>query len=886
MSLMPGKKEDSSKNIRRNIMELYGLKVSYIPGISFSWKLAGAARQVSYRIVVRDQQGVITWDSGCVESADRHNIRYPAEPEPQTLYEWTVTVCLEDGTVCEGEGIPFSGGISEWKADWVEPDRVRKPLTDSTTPIHGVVDQRDPFEVLDPAVDMRKTFILDEMPDKALLFYTARGICDLYVNGTKVSDMFAPGYTSYGSRIEYQCVYVRDLLAPGENVIAATLADGWFTGKVGAVGIGQQYGTENALLFQLEVCSGDTVFSVCSDSNMKFAESAWQYADLFVGSAYDESLERKGWMQAGYDDSAWKPVRTCACGYDTLVYRSIDPVCEQRVITPSVFRAPNGDLVLDAGEIIVGFTSVKLDMKAGDVLKLEHTELLDQEGNFMINIIGQNKNQTDILKAAVDGVHEWQPEFTFHGFRYVRVSGTDDMDPEHYAIHVVHTPLQITGSFHCDDERLNKLQENILRSQSGNMVCIPTDCPQREKTGWTGDMQVYAPTACYEMDVEQFVRHWLADMRSEQLADGQMPHIIPYIPSHDIMKPAWIDGVSAGGWSDACVIVPWRLYEAYGDVTILEENYEMMERYMASCKVRVAMQPANCESTGEHMQYIWNNDFQYGDWLMPSAVKSGLVGPPMMMLTGFEAGTLMYAYTNLLMVSICKVLGRDAEAAAYEETYHKVCEAFMIEFGNEDGTLKKDYQGLYVLALQMGAIPENKRQNAVDKLVSLIHENGDRLDTGFLSIPFLLPVLHDCGEAALANTLLFQDKEPSWLYEIKCGATTLWESWDAIGEDGVPKDYSMNHFAFGCVGEYLFKYIAGIRATAPGFKEVRIEPDFSCGLKEVEASYDSSLGEIKVHWKLDGEKKTLDVVLPPDMKGIVAVDGKECVTEGRFSLSH
>ena len=865
-------------------MNLYGLKVSYIPGISFSWKLAGNEKQLSYRIIVRDEQGVIVWDSGCIESADRHNIMCRAELEPCSLYDWTVTVCLENGKVCEGEGTPFATGIGEWKAEWVEPDRARKLLTDSTTPIHGVVEQRDPFVVLDPAIDMRKVFTLDSLPDQAVLFSTARGIYNLYVNGTRVSDLFAPGYTSYGSRIEYQRADVRELLVPGENVIAATLADGWFTGKIGAVGIGEQYGKENALLFQLELFTGDETRSVCSGSDVKFAESAWQYADLFIGSAYDENMEREGWMKADYDDYEWSPVRVCDYGYDTLAFSSIEPVCVQRVITPDVFRAPNGDLILDAGEIIVGFTRVRLDLKDIDILKLEHTELLDQEGNFMINIIGQNKNQTDILKAAYDGVHEWQPEFTFHGFRYVRVTGTDDMDPEHYEIHVVHTPLQVTGSFHCDDERLNKLQENILRSQSGNMVCIPTDCPQREKTGWTGDMQVYAPTACYEMDVEQFIRHWLADMRSEQLADGQMPHIIPYIPSHDIMKPAWIDGVSAGGWSDACVIVPWRLYEAYGDVTILEENYEMMDRYMASCRERVALQPANCESTGEHMKYIWNNDFQYGDWLMPSAVKSGLVGPPMMMLTGFEAGTLMYAYTNLLMVSICRVLGKNVEAASYEDTYHKVCEAFMIEFGNEDGTLKKDFQGLYVLALQMGAIPEDKRQNAVDKLVSLIHENGDRLDTGFLSIPFLLPVLHDCGEAELANTLLFQDREPSWLYEIKCGATTLWESWDAIGEDGVPKDYSMNHFAFGCVGEYLFKYIAGIKSTAPGFREVRIEPDFGCGLREVDAAYDSNLGEISVHWKLDGNSKTLDVVLPPDMKGVVAADGHEYSFENSFHM--
>ncbi len=856
-------------------MKLYGLKAAFIPQVCFSWKLDGRGSQASYRIRVWEEDGLEVWDSGQVFSSERHNIPCGAELKPCSGYGWKVDVTLADGTRCEKIGNGFRTGISKWKAQWVEPDRSRKPLTDSTTPIHGVIDQRDPFEVLDPAVDLRKSFLLETVPDKAVLFSTARGIYNLYVNGVRVSDLFAPGVTSYAKRIEYQCADVRSLLHPGENVIAVTLADGWFTGKIGAVGIGQQYGTENAFLFQLEYLQNGVWESVCSGADMKCAESAWQYADLFVGAAFDEKLERHGWMLADYDDSAWKSVRVCDYGYDVLAFQSIDPICVQRVIKPSVCHAPNGDLLLDAGEIIVGYVRVKLEMKSGDVLKLEHTELLDKEGNFMINIIGQNKNQTDVLIAAKDGVHEWQPEFTNHGFRYVRVSGTADADPSHYEIHVIHTPLTVTGSFTCSDDRINRLQENILRSQSGNMIGIPTDCPQREKTGWTGDMQVYAPTACYEMDVEQFLRHWLADMRNEQLPDGQIPHIIPYIPSHDIMKPPWIDGVSAGGWSDACVIVPWRLYEAYGDPTILEENYEMMERYMTSCKARVAAQPENCESTGEHMRYIWNNDFQYGDWLMPSAVKSGLVGPPMMMLTGFEAGTLMYAYTNLLMTQICTVLGKDAEAAEYEAVYHKVCEAFMIEFGNEDGTLKKDFQGLYVLALKMGAIPEEKKQNAVDKLIRLIHENDDRLDTGFLSIPFLLPVLNDCGASALADTLLFQDKAPSWLYEIKCGATTLWESWDAIDEDGNPKDYSMNHFAFGCVGEYLFRYIAGIRPTAVGFREVRIEPDFACGLTEVNAAYDSVMGRIAVHWKLEDGRKTLDVELPPDVKGIAVVDGVE-----------
>ena len=866
-------------------MKLYALNVNRVPQVSFSWKLDGTAGQKSYHLVVKDDDQQLFWDSGVVFSSKRHNIPCEKELQPHHIYTWSVTVTDTAEEVQEAAGEPFFSGIYEWQASWLEPDRTRKPLTDKTTPTHGVIEQKDPLTILDPAVCMRKTFSLDKLPEKALLYASARGIYTLCINGKRVSDLFAPGVTSYARRIEYQCYDVAPCLTQGENVISAVLADGWFTGKIGAVGIGMQYGTENALIFQLDLKQDGQWRSICSDDTVKFADSAWKYADLFIGSGYEEASEQKGWESPGFDDSDWKNAVVKNYSYEQLSLQTIAPIREARSIRPAVLQAPNGDLLLDAGETIVGYVSFRLHLKKGDVVTLEHTEVLDAEGNYMVNIVGQNKNQTDTFWCNTDGLHEWTPEFTWHGFRYVRVKGVPVIDPEAFEIHVIHTPMARTGSFRCSDERLNRLQENILRSQEGNMIGIPTDCPQREKTGWTGDMQVYAPTACYEMDVENFVRHWLQDMENEQLPDGQIPHIIPYIPSHDIMKPAWIDGVSAAGWSDACVIVPWRLYEFYGDKQILKDNYRMMDRYMASLKARVAAQPADCESTGEHMQYIWNNDFQYGDWLMPSAVKSGLQGPAMMKLTGFEAATLMYVYTNRLMERICRVLEKPEEAEEYKETAQKTCDAFLKEFGNEDGTLKKDFQGLYVLALAMEAIPESKRDNAVNRLAELVHSNGDCLDTGFLSIPFLLPVLHDNGQADLANTLLFQEKSPSWLYEVACGATTLWESWDAIDENGNPKDYSMNHFAFGCVGEYLFKYIAGIRNAGTAFDRVRIEPDFRCGLSFVDAEYDSIYGKIAVNWDLSGDKKEITIILPPDVQGMAVIEGKEYpLKSGPFCL--
>ena len=858
------------------MLSIYQQKCTHIPATAFSWKLRGDIGQHSYRITVYDTENRPVWDSGEVVSAWRHNIPCGVELPLRGTYRWQVTVTGADGSRDSAEGETFHTALPAWTARWVEPDRVRKPLTDKTTPTHGVIEQKNPEEILDSAISLRRSFHLDALPEQALLYATAHGVYGLSVNGVTVSDLMAPGYTSYGKRIEYQCYDVGGLLRSGENVIAATLTDGWYTGKIGAVGIGQQYGTENALLFQLELGRNGSWQSVGSDAQVRFAPSAWKYADLFVGACYDEAAEQPGWMLPGFDDSGWQDVRVCDYGMDTLHLQTIPPVREQRTIQPRLFTAPNGDLMLDAGEVIVGYVSFTLPLHAGDTVRMEHTEVLDKAGNFIQNIVGQNKNQTDVFYCHRSGLRAWQPAYTYHGFRYVRLTGVPaGADAAQFTVHVLHTPIDVTGQFRCSDARLNQLQENILRSQSGNMICIPTDCPQREKTGWTGDMQVYAPTACYEMDVEQFVRHWLEDMALEQLPDGQMPHIIPYIPSHDIMKPAWIDGVSAGGWSDAAVIVPWRLYEAYGDVEILRENYPMMKRYMDSLRQRVATQPQNDPRTDEHLQYIWNNDFQYGDWLMPSTVKSGLVGPAMMQLTGFEAGTLMVVYTNTLMEKICQVLGLTAEAEAYAAVARKTREAFCIEFANPDGTLKKEFQGLYVLALAMDAIPEALRENTVRKLVELIHANGDRLDTGFLSIPFLLPVLSRFGEQELANRLLFQEQEPSWLYEIKMGATTLWESWDAIDPDGNPKPYSFNHFAFGCVGEYLFGSIAGINAAEPGFGKVRIAPDFTCGLSEVACSYDSLWGEIAVHWTQTDGQRRCTVTLPPDVTGVLVLDGQE-----------
>ena len=849
------------------MIRLYDLRCVQEPIPSFSWRLEGDCGQLGYQIVVHNESGIIIWDSGFVKSVSRHNIPCGVRPTAGGQYHWYVTCKGTDGSIDTKEGPLFYTGPSTWLADWIEPSRVRKPLVNNGDPHQVQKNQLDPIDILDPAIYMRNSFILDQLPHRAPVYITAHGIYALWINGVQVADLYPPGYTSYKKRLEFQCYDVSSLLMKGTNVIGVVLADGWYTGKIGTVGMGEQFGSESALLLQMECkyLDGKTRY-ICSDNSFKWTTGAWRYADLFTGEYYDADAEPIGWLKSEYNDDSWNYVKMFDYGYKELSLQSIPSVRVIKTIRPKVIRTPEGDLLLDAGETIVGFTSFCLNLKKGDIITLEHSETVDAKGNFLLNIIGQNKQQKDTYKSCKDGLCRWKPQFTFHGFRYVRVRGTQDCDPSNYTIHVIATPMKQTGEFFCSDERLNRLQENILRSQQGNMINIPMDCPQREKTGWTGDVQVYAPTACYEMDVEQFLRHWLQDMENEQKADGQIPHIVPYFPSHDTLRPPGMNPevISAAGWSDAAVILPWRLYEAYGDVSILRDFFPMMQKYMEAIGHRVSIFPVGWEKMNpeqkERQKYLWNTDFQFGDWLMPTV--PALEGAK---LTGSEVATLMYAMTTDLMSQICEVLEENELKMYYKELNQKVRTAFAAEYMNVDGTMKKNFQGLYVLALAVRAIPEELRMAATNHLVKLIQVNGDRLGTGFLSVPYLLPVLHENGEEKLANRLLFRDECPSWLYEVRMGATTMWESWDAYSEDGNPSTYSMNHFAFGCVGEYLFRTILGIHAVKPGFSHVLIKPDLECGLTYVKGMYECIWGKIEVSWSLTGSYAMLNLTIPPDV---------------------
>jgi alpha-L-rhamnosidase len=631
-------------------------------------------------------------------------------------------------------------------------------------------------------------------------------------------------------------------------------------------------------------------FVTGTDEGFVAGPGAYLYADLYVGEGYDAAKEPVGWMEPVYRNPQWKPVLVKDYGYEQLQGTSDEPAACLRLQTPvQILHSPKGEMILDVGENISGYVSVTGTLRKGDRITLEYCEVLDKEGNFLRNIMGQNKNQTDVYIAGKDGEFSYCPKFTFHGFQYVKVTGLEQASVENFQVHVLGSNLERTGTFSCSDPRLNQLQKNIFRSQQGNMLYVPTDCPQREKAGWTGDMQAYAPTACYLMDVEAFLQKWLVNMQLEQTKDGRIPDVIPDIPSNQLIS--FGTEQCSSGWGDACVIVPYRLYQAYGTRQILQDNYSMMLQWMryverkAATEVPDGYDTSNIEGM-EHQKYLWNTGFHYGDWLQPSLLKGGKEPTYGAEITKELVAPAMFAYTTRLMIEISSVLGYQEQEAHFRFLNQKIKEAFTHEYLLENGRLKLDYQGIYVLALQMELVPVESREGLVNRLVELIHENNGCLDTGFLSMPFLLDVLYDNGKQDEAYKLLYQEKCPSWLYEIKQGANTIWESWNNILEDGTRTNSSYNHFAFGCVGDFMYRRILGLQIVTPGYQKIRICPDLTCGLTWAKGNFESIYGLISIYWEQQDDKAVLKVQIPPGVSAEVIFGGQtRQVSSGKYEFT-
>lgn len=867
----------------------------------FGWKLQSKLRdtvQTAYRLqIFADQK--LEVDTGRVESEESTEVVIEGwETAPMTQYGVVVEVWDNKDRRVETEtwfetgrlGVPF-------RSDWVEPEQEPTPPSMDGKDMSKAADGANPYRKVKrdfaefrPSQYIRIPFEAGKPIKKARIYATAHGIYELEINGIKPDDRkFAPENTTYKKVLQYQTYDVTQHLMSGKNVIGVTVADGWWAGRVGTTGDCCQYGDKVGILLDGVIEYQDGTKDYISTEHAVSSTGPLVYSDLFVGERYDAAKEMEGWSTPGFDDGSWKPVNIVNYPMDNLVGQYAPPVRVLKVMKPErIFMTPAGETILDVGQVIAGVVKFTVTAPAGITITLEHTEILDENGNYYNNILGVNKEQMDVYTTK-EGAQTYCPQFTYHGFRYVKITGWPGrVSMNDFTIYVYSSEMEDIGSFTTSDERINRLAQNIWWSQVANTISIPSDCPQREKAGWTGDIMAFAPTLTFNRSANAFLTAWMQNVRADQLENGAIPDIVPDLPAYKKFLTEAFGFETSCGWGDAVIIVPFAVYQQYGDRRILEENYEAMKRWMAYVKGRCEnSHPEGYETWDEERKtrsrYLWNTDFHFGDWLIPSIV---LGNPDGMAMNRTAEETMQIvapayaAFSAMNMAKIAEILGEDADKAYYEELYQSIRKAFIEEYVHEDGTMDADFQGIYVIALKIGLVPDEVRSKMVEHLCQMIKANRGCLDTGFLSVLFLMDVLTENGRKDIAYRLLFQTQCPSWLYEVEHGATTMWESWGAIGEDGTVSTYSYNHYAFGCVGEWMYREIGGLKALKSGYKKIRVEPSLDCGLTRAAVSEETPYGRAAVDWELIDGKAIVHVTVPVNTSAEICLPGKATVSVG------
>ena len=813
-----------------------------------SWELASAEKgvlQTSYDLRVALSEKDLTeskmiWESGTQPSGASIQVEYAGPAlERQRIYFWQVRVADNHGHLSNwSEPAHWEMGLLEpgdWTAKWITPNLAEDDKKSNPAPL------------------LRTTFSLTKKVARARIYATAMGLYELSLNGQRVGDeYFAPGWTSYDFRYQYQTYDVTDLVQKGENCLGATLGDGWFRGRMAWDDKRNSYGKKLALLAQVVITYTDgSQQIVASGDTWKSATGAILASDIYNGETYDARLDRNGWNKPGYNDADWAGVTLMDAPKARLVAPAGPPVKKVEEIKPvKVFQTPAGDTVIDMGQNMVGWVKFRLTASAGTTVTLRHAEVLDHAGNFYTENL-RTAQQTIRYTAKGQGTETFEPHFTFQGFRYVAVSGwPGEINLDDFSGEVVHSAIARTGTFESSSSLLNQLQHNIIWGQKGNFVDVPTDCPQRdERLGWTGDAQVFAPTAAFNHDTAGFYSKWLKDLALDQEHDGAVPFVIPNILSHDTRKGS----SAAAGWADASVVVPWTVYQAYGDKRILEEQYAGMKAWVEYMR----------RQAGE--SYLWNSATGFGDWLAfatPDADYPGATTDKDLIQTAY------FARSTALLAKTAQVLGKTNDAAEYAALEEKIKSAFQKEFVTPNGRLSSGTQTAYALALAFELLPESQRAEAAARLAADVRKFG-HLTTGFLGTPLLCRVLSNYGYLDEAYLLLNRTEYPSWLYPVTKGATTIWERWDGIKPDGTFQDVTMNsfnHYAYGAIGEWMYRVVAGIGLdeSAPGYKHILIAPHPGGELTHASASIESMYGHVASGWQLAGGSLSVTIEIPPN----------------------
>ena len=720
----------------------------------------------------------------------------------------------------------------------------------------------------------------------AELRITAHGIYEAFVNGVRVGDLeLTPGWTAYRNRLQVQTFDVTDLLAVGGNVIGAFLSDGWWRGQNSVSRRINDYGTTTALLAQLDIrlASGNAI-RFGTDGSWRSTASHIRRADLMAGEVHD-LRGRVPWV----DWPSWPPVRVEEHGYRELVEPVAPPVRRiEELRAVSVGELAPRRWLVDFGQNVNGWVQLRDLGPAGTDVTLTYGEWLDKDGDVTQDHVaypGSAKVQRTVtfqvdrvLSAGVDG-DVFEPRHSTKGFQYVRVEGYQGkLIANNITAIVVHSDLRRIGGFECSDARINRLHSIAEWSFRDNACDIPTDCPTRERAGWTGDWQIFVETGSFLYDIHDFSVKWLRDLAADQRPDGKVTNLVPESHPGDSRPPAhWPRIEGSAGWGDAAVHVPYVLHRATGDTSVLAEQWESMRAWVAYAANAAAnnRHPSRVERSAEpspHEQFIWDSGWHFGEWLEAGQNLADSIAAAMVADHGSLATAYLYRSASQL-AEIAHLLGRDDDGAGYSALAASVRDAWRIEFLADDGRTRPDTQATYARALTFGLIPEDLRGAAAGRLVELVRAAGNHLGTGFLATPFLLPVLADTGHLDVAYELLFQDTEPSWLVMVDRGATTIWEEWGGIDADGVPHA-SLNHYSKGAVISFLHRYVAGLQLLDPGYQRFRVAPKPGGGITSARAHHDSPYGRIQVSWEWSNHRGRLDVTVPAGTKAdLVLPDG-------------
>ena len=822
-------------------MKLYDLRTEYREnpiGLTdkaprFSWKMESEEKdtlQTAYEIKVTDENGNVVWNSG--KKASDQSVLIPYEGEKladEMLYKVEVSVADNHGNVESIEGT-FETGIfdnTEFTAKMITSDF---PAEETACPVFG------------------KTFAIDKKVKKARLYATAHGVYEVTLNGQTVGDYrMAPGWTSYHNRLQYQIYDVTEQLA-AENEIAITVGNGWYKGIFGFTCEPNRYGTQAGAFLELHVEYEDGSKDViATDETWSVKTGEIRYSEIYMGETIDTDAPEiaEGNVVVKDFDKA------------VLTAQENEPVrITEKIEGKELIVTPKGERLVDFGQIVTGVVEVHVKGEKGQKIVIRHAEVLDKDGNFYPETLRQAKSIDTFICSGEEQI--FRPHFTFHGFRYICVEGMEEFTADQFIACVTHSDMEKTGDFNCSNKKVNQLQSNITWGQRGNFLDIPTDCPQRdERLGWTGDAQVFSWTAAFNRNTALFYTKWMRDVAAESSLEKGVPHVVPDI----------LESYSSSAWSDVAVIVPWVVYQIYGDKGILEENWKCMHEWVDYIK-------NNCEENG-----LWQSGFQYGDWLAldkeESADRTGATDKYMI-------ANAYYLYVTDLVKQTAEVLGKDEEAKKYADLYETTLDAFQREYYTETGRIVSETQTGAIISLYFNLAREKDRKRILNTLLTNIANHKNHLATGFVGTPYICHTLSENGAHEMAATLFMKEDYPSWLYAVNMGATTIWERWNSIKPDGTFDESgmnSLNHYAYGSVGDWMYRKVAGLSQLEPGYKKFQVKPMFVKGIEECGTEFESVYGKIVTKTSCKNGKIHVHVEVPANTTAVIVLPEKEEVHE-------